>query len=43
MDFGPGYRVYYVKRREEFVMLCGGDKATQPRGIQTAFTLVRRL
>ena len=43
MDFGPGFRVYYTKRSDELVVLCGGDKSTQPRDIQMAFALVRQL
>lgn len=43
LDFGPGYRVYYTERKGELVMLCGGDKSSQQRDIQTAFALVRRV
>jgi putative addiction module killer protein len=43
MDFGPGYRVYYVERKEELVVLCGGDKSLQQRDIQLAIALARRL
>ncbi|MDO5501851.1 MAG: type II toxin-antitoxin system RelE/ParE family toxin [Actinomycetia bacterium] len=34
---GPGYRVYFLHRRETVViLLCGGDKASQLRDIQRA-------
>lgn len=43
MDFGPGYRVYYTERRGTLIVLCGGDKSSQPRDIQTALNLVGQL
>ena len=44
IDHGPGYRVYYTKRRQEiYVLLTGGDKRTQRRDIQTALRLARNL
>jgi putative addiction module killer protein len=37
IDYGPGYRVYYMQRGEEIiVLLCGGDKSTQGRDIRKA-------
>lgn len=37
IDWGPGYRVYYVPRGEEIViLLCGGDKRTQEADIHRA-------
>lgn len=37
IDFGLGYRVYYVQRRDELVLLlCGGDKSTQDDDIVRA-------
>lgn len=40
IDFGPGYRVYYIPRGQEIqeiiVLLCGGDKSTQEKDIRRA-------
>ena len=37
IDYGPGYRVYFMRRGEVVVvLLCGGDKATQKRDIEQA-------
>lgn len=34
IDYGPGYRVYYVRRGVSLtILLCGGDKRTQSRDI----------
>ena len=43
-DYGPGYRVYFVRRRAEVViLLCGGDKRTQERDISRAKLLAAEL
>src|SRR6202008_4155475 len=35
VDYGPGYRVYYVHRGAQIVvLLCGGDKRRQQQGYQ---------
>ena len=40
IDYGPGYRVYFVARGETIViLLCGGDKRTQDRDIKRALEL----
>ena len=40
IDHGPGYRVYFRRRGELFVvLLCGGDKRTQDRDIMVAKAL----
>ncbi|OOG83220.1 hypothetical protein B0E42_20510 [Pseudomonas sp. A25(2017)] len=37
IHYGPGYRVYFAQRGEEYVLLlCGGDKSTQTRDIEAA-------
>ena len=37
IDYGPGYRVYFTKRKQEIIiLLCGGDKSTQDRDIEAA-------
>ena len=43
IDYGPGYRVYYVVRSggELVILLAGGDKDSQPRDIQRAIELAR--
>jgi putative addiction module killer protein len=40
MDFGPGYRVYFGKDGERFVILLGGGtKKRQQRDIESAWAL----
>ncbi len=37
VHYGPGYRLYFISRgRQLVVLLCGGDKASQPGDIQRA-------
>ena len=44
IDYGPGYRVYFVQRRQTLVvLLAGGDKRTQDRDIKAALELARGL
>jgi putative addiction module killer protein len=40
---GPGYRVYFVQRRDTLLLLCGGDKARQQRDIERARLIVTEL
>jgi putative addiction module killer protein len=41
---GPGYRVYFQQREAEvYVVLCGGDKASQNDDLETARRIARRL
>lgn len=43
IDFGPGYRVYYQQRGDVLILLlCGGDKATQPQDITLALQLAEQ-
>jgi putative addiction module killer protein len=40
VDYGPGFRIYYVHRGAQIViLLCGGDKRTQRQDIKRAQTL----
>ena len=40
VDYGPGYRVYLLRKGETLVVLLGGgDKRTQSRDIQRAIAL----
>ena len=44
IHYGPGYRVYYIQRGEEFVvLLCGGDKSSQDSDIRAAKKLASEL
>jgi putative addiction module killer protein len=44
IHYGPGYRVYYIQRGEEFVvLLCGGDKGSQDSDIRAARKLASEL
>lgn len=37
MDFGPGYRAYFINRGDRLILLlCGGDKSSQKRDIALA-------
>ena len=43
VDYGPGYRVYFVRRGAAIVLLlCGGDKRTQQRDIVRARELAEQ-
>ena len=44
VDYGPGYRIYCVHRGAQIViLLCGGDKRTQPKDIKRAERLAETL
>ena len=44
IDYGPGYRVYFTKRRKTIiVLLIGGDKSSQEQDIKRAIQLARDL
>jgi putative addiction module killer protein len=41
IDYGPGYRVYFVQRGPTAVLLCGGDKRTQSADIKQAAAIAK--
>jgi len=44
IDYGPGYRIYFVQHGQMVVvLLAGGDKRTQDQDITTALELAREL
>jgi putative addiction module killer protein len=37
IDYGPGYRIYYLQEGQRLiVLLCGGDKSAQQKDIEEA-------
>lgn len=44
IDYGPGYRVYFIHRESAVVvLLAGGDKRTQAQDIKHALELAKDL
>lgn len=44
IHYGPGYRVYFVQRGIEIViLLAGGNKSTQSKDIKTALEITRQI
>ena len=44
IDYGPGYRVYFMGRADRLiVLLCAGDKSTQDRDIERAKAIAQEL
>ena len=43
INYGPGYRVYFLQRGQVLViLLCGGDKSTQSKDIRQAKVLAEQ-
>jgi putative addiction module killer protein len=43
VHFGPGYRIYFIQEaRNLVVLLCGGDRGSPKRDIETAQQLARQ-
>jgi putative addiction module killer protein len=44
INYGPGYRVYFLQRGDEVViLLAAGDKRTQSRDVEAALELAREV
>lgn len=44
VHYGPGYRLYYARRGETlYLLLTGGDKASQARDIRDAIAMLSSL
>ena len=44
IDYGPGYRIYFIQRGPQLaILLAGGDKRTQDQDIRTALQLARNI
>ncbi len=42
IDYGPGYRLYFIRRGSSLiVLLCGGDKSSQDRDIKAAQAMAK--
>ena len=42
IDYGPGYRVYYIEKNKKIIiLLCGGDKSSQHEDIEKARNIAK--
>ncbi|MBI4686185.1 MAG: type II toxin-antitoxin system RelE/ParE family toxin [Nitrospirae bacterium] len=44
LDYGPGYRIYFIQKGKKLIILLGGgDKSTQRQDIQKAIELAKAI
>ncbi len=44
IDFGSGYRAYFVRRGDTvIILLCGGDKSSQDKDIKRAIAMAQEV
>ena len=43
LDYGPGYRLYFLKRKSVLVLLCGSRKDMQKHDIERARNMAKEL
>ena len=44
IHYGPGYRLYFVRRQQVvIILLCGGDKGSQARDISRAKEMAKEV
>ena len=44
IDYGPGYRLYFIVRGKKVIfLLCGGDKSSQKADIKQAHKLIKEI
>ncbi len=44
VDVGPGYRVYYTRRGDDWIiLLAGGDKTSQAKDLKRAIEIAKHL
>jgi putative addiction module killer protein len=42
IDYGPGYRLYFLKEKDRvIILLSGGSKSTQEKDINNAFKIMK--